>query len=238
MSQAPSPVLVHVEDQVGEISLNLPPVNAFTSELYEGFITAVEELAQRDDVNVILLRAEGRLFSAGADLKQMQSDTTRGAAVRRRLLRKALEVFAAVEVPTVVAVHGATVGIGAMIAAEADFWVASEDTYLLLPEIKAGVIGGYSHFAELLPRGVVRRLVLTAEPLSVEDMYRFGLVTEIFAADELEAGARAVCKTIASFGRESGYGWKSAFRSISTQSAYRNLMIEQNFSKELAALRQ
>ena len=111
---------------------------------------------------VVLLRAEGRGFCAGVDIKELAADPTHDALIG--VNRGCAAAFAAVydcEVPVVAAVHGFCLGGGIGLVGNADVIVASEDATFGLPEVDRGALGAATHLARLVPQHRMRAMVYT-----------------------------------------------------------------------------
>jgi enoyl-CoA hydratase/carnithine racemase len=162
--------------------------------------------AEADDaVRVIVLTGAGNAFSAGADIKRMgepgrlgrsalvgRQRTLHGAAVVERLLRR--------EKPLLAAVNGVAAGMACSFVLACDFAVAADTARFAFSFTKMGFIPD-SGCTFLLPRRVglaaAQRICLTAEPVAAADAWRLGLVSEVVAADQLPARARALAAAIA-----------------------------------------
>ncbi|WP_249028310.1 enoyl-CoA hydratase-related protein [Saccharopolyspora spinosa] len=187
-------------DKVAEVIINRPPVNAIAAETYEAITVAFRELSSRTDVHAVILRSAGRIYSAGADLKQppeSHSAAETGPERRQRLARTCYEAILDCTLPTIAAVSGAALGAGAVLAACCDIRLADDDAKIGLPEIKAGRCGGGSHLMRILPQGQLRLMYFTGDPLSADDAYRLGLVQRVCQPDQLLAEARELAAQIA-----------------------------------------
>ena len=108
------------------------------------------------DNRVVVLRAEGRGFCAGVDIKEIQAE---GDEALIGANRGCFAAFAAVydcEVPVIAAVHGFCLGGGIGLAGNADIVVASEDATFGLPEVDRGALGAATHLSRLVPQHRMR----------------------------------------------------------------------------------
>ncbi|MGW0827379.1 enoyl-CoA hydratase-related protein [Streptomyces sp. NPDC002845] len=193
-------VRVEIREAVAEVVLDRPPVNAVTVEMYETLATAFRELSARTDVHAVILRSDGRLFSAGADIKQpveAVSASESAAERRQRMARTAYEAILDCALPTIAVVNGAALGAGAVLTACCDIRYAATDARFGLPEINAGRCGGGSHLMRLLPQGQVRLMYFTGDPVDAEEAYRIGLVQKVFEPQAVLGEARALAARIA-----------------------------------------
>ncbi|MFC5750879.1 enoyl-CoA hydratase-related protein [Actinomadura rugatobispora] len=193
-------ITVRASGKVAEVVMDRPPVNAVAAETYEALTAAFRELSDRTDAHAVILRSAGRLYSAGADLKQpAESDSLaeRGPERRQRLARTCYEAILDCTLPTIAAVNGAALGAGAVLAACCDIRLAATDARIGLPEIKAGRCGGGSHLMRILSQGQVRLMYFTGDPISAEDAYRLGLVQQVCEPDRLLTETRDLAARIA-----------------------------------------
>ncbi|MEQ9331793.1 enoyl-CoA hydratase-related protein [Thalassobaculum sp.] len=189
---------VEKSDRIARITLDRPPVNALTLQLYADIAELFESSSGWDDVNVIVLSGAGsRAFCAGLDLKEfmaatVEDDPGRGAVVRR--------TFAAVRnaaVPVIAAVNGPALGAGCVLASVCDIRIAADTATFGLPEINVGRCGGGAHIGRLVPQGALRRMFFTGRPIDAAEAFRIGLVDEVVPADQLAAAAGRLAAVIA-----------------------------------------
>jgi enoyl-CoA hydratase len=113
-----------------------PPLNALPAACWFALAVQLKELGEDPAVRVVVLRAEGRGFSAGVDIKELQASSDFSALVA--VNRGCAAAFAAVyecQVPRIAAVHGFCLGSGIGLAGNANILVASEDATCGLPEV-------------------------------------------------------------------------------------------------------
>jgi len=180
---------------VAGISLNRPEVmNAFNGRMHEEIRAAFEEAESDAGVRAVLLRGEGRGFSAGADLGEVvehgEEEPDLGEYLRGTYSRLVTKI-AGLGKPVVAALHGPVYGAGLGIALACDLRVADESSRLSVAFIKIGLMpdAGITHF---LPRmvgmGRAMELSMLGDELGAEEARRFGLVSRVVpegsAADE------------------------------------------------------
>ena len=140
-------------DGIAEVVQNCPPVNALTVAEWFELADSVRRLGEDPNVRVVILRAEGRGFNAGVDIKQMQNTEGFGALIGAN--KGCYAAFAAVyecPVPVVAAVNGFCVGGGIGLVGNADVIVASDDAFFGLPEVDRGALGAATHLSRLVPQ--------------------------------------------------------------------------------------
>src|SRR5207248_7180832 len=149
-------------------------------------------------VGAVVLRAEGRGFNAGVDIKEMQNTDGFDALVGAN--RGCYAAFAAVyecAVPVVAAVHGFCLGGGVGLVGNADVIVASTDATFGLPEVDRGALGAATHLARLVPQHKMRAMVYTAATATAMELHAYGSVLEVVERDALRLTARQVATRIA-----------------------------------------
>lgn len=191
---------IETEGRVRVLTFNRPDhLNAMNGALYEDVGDALRAASADKDVAVVILTGEGRAFTAGHDLDEMDNPPvhTDGGQHGFRRFREALEVF---DKPLVAAVNGLGVGIGLTMLPYCDWVVMDETARVRAPFTTLGVTveAGNSY---LLPARVgwanAARLLFTAEWLSAERALEIGLVQEIADKGTAIAAARAFAAPIA-----------------------------------------
>ena len=127
------------DEGISVLLLNRPAsLNACTSGMLAELTTALDELAADQSVRVVVLSGQGRLFCAGANLKEASLD---GAT--SDLLDNYLPVFsriASMEKPVIAAINGGAVGVGMSLALSCDLVLMAEDAYLMSPFTRIGLV--------------------------------------------------------------------------------------------------
>jgi len=205
-------VLYGVADGVATITLNRPESrNALNRAMCEDLIAATAAAAADPGVRLVLLRANGPVFCAGADLKErkgMTSDEVRTRRLRGFAAYGALESLA---VPAIAVVHGAAIGSGSEIVAACDFIVATPEATFATPEAIWGTVGATQRLPRVLGKRLAKDMMFTGRKLSAEEARAAGLVTRIVPTEKLEAAIAEIAQTI---GKASAAGLRQAKRSI------------------------
>src|SRR5215216_2858578 len=192
---------VSVDDAgIAEVVMDHPPVNALTVAGWFGLADDLRRLGADPAVRVVVLRAEGRGFNAGVDIKEMQATAGFDALIGAN--KGCYAAFAAVyecEVPVIAAVHGYCLGGGIGLVGNADVVVASEDATFGLPEVDQGALGAATHLARLVPQHRVRAMVYTTDTATAEELHRYGSVLSVTSRQELLPAARKLAARIAAF---------------------------------------
>lgn len=216
------------------VTVDFPPVNALPSaawfELGDQILAAGKDPA----THVVILRAEGRGFNAGVDIKEMQA--TEGFDALIAANQGCAAAFSAVydcEVPVVVAVNGFCVGGGIGLVGNADVIVASDDAVFGLPEVDRGALGAATHLARLVPQHMMRTLYYTAQNATAEQLHHFGSVYRVVPRAELDAAAIEVAEKIAAKDPKVIRAAKAAINGIDPQDVKTSYLLEQRYTYEL-----
>ena len=194
MSAAPAKVRFTREEALGIVTLDSPPFNLIGDEVVGGLVTAIEEIESAAGLRALLLRGEGKVFSAGADVHLFAG---RGADEIRPLIQSFLDLGRRIEqlpFPTLAAVHGTCMAGGFELALFCDLIWAAQGTMLGLPESSIGIVplaGGVERIAARAGLGRARVVGLGGELHSAEEMVAWGAIDRVLPADELQAGAEA-----------------------------------------------
>jgi len=185
-----------VADGIGEVVLNRPPVNALDSLGWAGLAAAIDRLNADPAVRVLVVRAEGRGFCAGVDIKELQAHPDRILAVNRGNW----ETFRAIHrgrVPVIAAAHGFVLGGGIGICGAADIVLLSDCATLGVPEVDRGALGAGAHLGRLLPLQKVRAMYFTGGTIGAAEAARWGGIEAVLPREALVGAARALAAKIA-----------------------------------------
>ncbi|MGI5282998.1 enoyl-CoA hydratase family protein [Nonomuraea polychroma] len=219
---------------VVEIVVDVPPVNALTVRGWEELAEAVRAAGDDPGTRVVVLRAEGRGFNAGVDIKELRDADGYEALVG--VNRACYAAFAAVyecAVPVVAAVHGHCLGGGVGLAGNADVVVAADDAYFGLPEVDRGALGAATHLARLVPQHLMRTMVYTCRNVTAAELHAFGSVLEVVPRDKLRDVAMEVAGQIAAKDPYVIRRAKESLNGIDPVDVKRSYRFEQGFTFEL-----
>ena len=222
------------DDGVRVVTMEHPPVNALTVQGWYDVAAALDEASADMATHVVVLRAEGRGFNAGVDIKEMQHTTGFDALIGAN--KGCYAAFKAVyecAVPVVAAVNGFCLGGGVGLVGNADCVVASDDAYFGVPEVNQGALGAATHMARLVPQQMMRTLYFTARTIKAADLVRFGSVLEVVPRDQLDDAALAVAGEIAAKDTRVIRAAKEALNGIEPVDVNKSYRFEQGFTFEL-----
>ena len=222
------------DDGIRVITMEHPPVNALTVQGWFDVAAALDEAGADMSTKVVVLRAEGRGFNAGVDIKEMQH--TSGFEALLGANKGCYAAFKAVyecAVPVVAAVNGFCVGGGVGLVGNADCIVASDDAYFGVPEVNQGALGAATHMARLVPPHMLRTLYFTARTIKAVDLVQFGSVLETVPREQLLDAALKVAGEIAQKDTRVIRAAKEALNGIDPVDVNKSYRFEQGFTFEL-----
>ncbi len=226
------------EPGIVAVTVDYPPVNAIPSKGWFELAEAVTAAGAKSDTHAVILRAEGRGFNAGVDIKEMQRTQASGQGYVALIdaNRGCFAAFRAVyecAVPVIAAVNGFCVGGGIGLVGNADVIVASDDATFGLPEVERGALGAATHLSRLVPQHMMRRLFFTAATVDAATLHHFGSVHEVVPRDQLDEAALRVARDIAAKDTRVIRAAKEALNLIDVQRVNSSYRMEQGFTFEL-----
>jgi enoyl-CoA hydratase/carnithine racemase len=189
-----------VADSIAELVIDRPPVNALDRRAQQELYMAVRTLAADEQARAIVVRSEGRTFSAGADIKEMAGMSGDEMIAHATRMQRSFMALLDVPVPTIAAIDGAALGGGCELAMCADLRIAGESARIGLTEARIGVIpaaGGTQMLPRLVGPGLARQMIFTGEPITAEEALAVGLVDEVVRDGEAAAAAYAMAARFA-----------------------------------------
>ncbi len=190
-------ILTRRAGPVFEVTLNRPKQrNAITDEMMEALSAAFDQAETQfaDGARVVIIRAAGRVFSAGIDIQQFHQPvpalvdnlfpfTARYQAVFNKIERSSL--------PVICVLQGYCLGLALELALACDFRIAAQRTRLGLPEARLGIIpdvGGTARLVKLIGPARAKELIMTGRNLEAAQALEWGLAHAVYSKAELEAG--------------------------------------------------
>jgi len=224
---------LHIDSRgIAELVIDNPPVNALGVEGWQGLARELEGLGRNAAVHVVLIRAEGRGFQAGVDVKELAADGSIIVPVNRGCY----DTFAAIydcPVPVISAVQGYCLGGGIGIAGASDLVIASEDASFGLPEIDRGAMGAATHAMRLFGMQAARRMLYTGESLTAAEAYRLGGLESVVPREKLRDAAFALAGKIAEKSPVAVRAAKQSLNGIELLDVKQSYRFEQGFTLEL-----
>jgi enoyl-CoA hydratase len=230
-----TPVRYEREGSIAWVVMDRPKFNnAQNSQMTYALDAAFKRAVDDEEVRVIVLRGEGKHFSAGHDIgtpgrdlhspfdrKLLLADHTNKPAAELLYTREQ-EVYLGmcrrwrdIPKPTIAMVQGACIAGGLMLAWVCDLIVASHDAFFQDPVGRMGIPGVeyFAHGFELPPR-IAKEFILLGERMPAERAYNFGMVNRLVDRDELEASVRAIALELASRPRLGNWLTKQALNHV------------------------
>lgn len=180
---------IQVDDHVAMVSLNrVDSLNAINMEFAEEITHAFWELDKMDDVWVIILKSNARIFCSGLDLKQMALAGGKDISKLFRLLADDKYIFECCHAidecrkPVIAAVHSKCVGFGLDIAASCDMVLCTEDATFSLREARVGIVadvGGLQRLPYIIGLSNTKHMAYTARFFTSQEVERMGLIQQI-----------------------------------------------------------
>jgi len=222
------------DDGIRVVTMSAPPVNALTVQGWFDVAAALDEAGADRATKVVILRAEGKGYNAGVDIKEMQH--TDGFDALLGANKGCFAAFKAVyecSVPVIAAVHGFCLGGGVGLVGNADIVIASDDAWFGVPEVTQGALGAATHLARLVPQHLMRTLYFTARTIRASELVQHGSVYEVVPRDQLDDAALALAADIADKDTRVIRAAKEALNGIDPVDVNKSYRFEQGFTMEL-----
>jgi len=196
----------HLAEGILRITLLNPPANALSIALMTGLKGALERAGENRDVRVVILQHEGKVFSAGHDLKEMQarrSDPDRGRAFfveTMELCAALMQTVVRLPKPVIAAIDGVATAAGCQLVASCDLAVATAQARFATPGVNIGLFCSTPMVA--LSRNISRKhameMLLTGEMIDAEQALSFGLVNRVVTREMLDDAVMQLARMIVS----------------------------------------
>lgn len=197
-------VSVRVENSIGVITLNNPPLNVLSSPLIEQLHNAIETIASSEDVRAIVLKASGdKAFAAGADIHEFPQLTRESGVALVERGKVVFDRLANLDAPVICSIQGLALGAGLELALACDIRIAEKTARLGLPETGLGILPGYGgtqRLTRLVGPGKAKEIVLAGVLLSAEEAKECGLVERVVETGEAGSDGMKLAQQIASKG--------------------------------------
>jgi cyclohexa-1,5-dienecarbonyl-CoA hydratase len=174
-----------IEKEVAVLTLNHPPLNVMNIDMLKEINAGLAELKKSESAKVLLIKAEGKAFSAGVDIADHTADKV---DEMMREFHRTFELLHGFKIPIVAAVDGTALGGGCELAIYCDMVIASERAKFGQPEIKVGVFPpvAAAMFPRLIRRNRTMELLMTGETISAIEAERIGLINRVLPVEGFE----------------------------------------------------
>lgn len=207
-------ISVGIDGPVGTLALDNPAkLNPLSVACLHELTDAARWFDGHDEVKAVVVRGNGRAFTAGADLAAFADGggPDRAGTDAGRVMAEALTAMQAV---TVAAIHGHCVGGGVVLAAACDLRVAADDVRFVIPEVDLGIPlawGGIPRLVREIGPAATRDLVMTCRPFGAAEAQALGFVNRVVPASELDATVQELARRLAT---KSAYTLRSTLRAV------------------------
>jgi enoyl-CoA hydratase len=189
------------EEFIATIKIERPPANALSSQVLKELSDILDEIEFHQDIRVIVLRGEGRFFSAGADIKEFTTILTgEDFGSLSTLGQDLFERMERYPKPIIAVIHGAALGGGLELAMACHFRLVTENAKLGLPELQLGLVPGFAG-SQRLPKYVgtakAAEMLFTSDPITGVEAVQCGLANHAFLEEELLEKSYKIAKKIA-----------------------------------------
>ena len=225
------------DNGVVEVTMDHPPVNALPVDGWFELADKVTAAGRDTSTRAVIVRAEGKGFNAGVDIKEFQNEVGFQKLVGAN--RGCFAAFAAVyecPVPVIAAVQGFCLGGGIGIAGNSDIVIASDDARFGLPEVDRGALGAATHMSRLVPLHKARAMVYTAAWATAQELHEFGSVLEVVPREELRAKGLEIAAKIAEKDPTVIRMAKESLAAIDLWDVHKSYRLEQSYTFELNLL--
>jgi enoyl-CoA hydratase len=223
---------ITIKDGIGEVVINNPPVNALGSEAWFEFAAGIKALGENPDVNCVVIRAEGKGFQAGVDIKELEKDGSKILDVNRGCYETFGNIYDC-PIPVISAVHGYCIGGGIGISGASDIVIASECATFSLPEIDRGALGAATHLMRLFGMQKTRRMLYTGESIDAQEALRLGGIESVVPKEKLRDEAMKLARIIADKSPKALRLAKWSLNGIELLDPKQSYKFEQGFTLEL-----
>lgn len=189
------------KNNVAYLTIQSPPANALSSTLLNEIAEQLDGIQQDATIKVVVIKGEGKFFSAGADIKEFTS--LQNTSDLESLSSRGQQLFDRIEnfsIPVIASVHGAALGGGLELAMACHIRIVTENAKFGLPEVTLGIIfgfGGTQRLPQYVGAAKGYEMILTGEPILGDEAQAFGLVNQVVTEEELGAKTSKLAEKIA-----------------------------------------
>ena len=186
-------VTLHHHDDILEVLLDNPPVNALSSALRQAISDAIKQAEADSTVRAVVLRGAGKLFSAGADITEF------GRPWVEPSLPALVAEIEACSKPVLAAIHGTCFGGGLEVTLACHYRIAAPSAKLGMPEVKLGLIpgaGGTQRVPRLVGPAAALDLIVGGEPIGAQKALELGLVDKLASEQSFAEDALTYARTL------------------------------------------
>ena len=225
-------VTTRTEPGITEVVMDHPPVNALDIATWYDLADQLLAAGRDPETRVVILRAEGRSFNAGVDIKEVNALGDDALVGCNRACYAAFSAVYDCEVPVIAAVQGYCLGGGIGLVGNADLITASTAATFGLPEVDRGALGAATHLKRLVPEHKARQMLYMATAITAEEANRYGQLAAVTAPEDLLPATYDIARNIAKKSPSILRRAKEAMNAIDTVDVKRSYRMEQGFTYE------
>src|SRR3954468_23390751 len=225
-----------VADGIATVTFDRPAVNAQNRLTREEAIPTFPMISAADHMRVAILTGAGKVFSAGADVKERVGLAREpGDYVRHnRLAREYFYSLSDCSKPVICAVNGPAFGAGFALMLACDIMLAAEDAYFVMPEVDVGLAGGAGFLMPHFGKTMARYLYFTARRIPAAGVDRLGVISACVPRDKLMDEAMAIAREIAAKSPKAVKEIKRAFNVVEEMPTRDGYRYEQTITVDLS----
>lgn len=193
-------VLKEFRHSIATFTLNRPKaLNALSADLMAELVEALQEADSNDAIRAVIIAGSERAFCAGADINGLSGVGVGDVVNPNGFGRGMFDILTAYRKPLIAAVRGLALGGGCELALACDIVVAGENARFGVPEVALGLLpggGGTQRLVHAMGKQKAMRMLLTGEPITAEQAYAAGLVSDLVADEECLDQAIAIATRI------------------------------------------
>lgn len=212
-------IKVKINDQIATITLNRPKqLNVFDTKTLHEFYDTLDSIEKDPSVKVVVLLSEHeKVFTAGANIKEMHIQNVMGAKNFAELGHSIANKLEKMPQPVIMGINGYALGGGVEFACACDIRIASENAVLAQPEIDIGIIpgwGGTQRLARIVGLAKAKELIYTGKRVNAQEALEIGLVNMVVPHEKLNEAVMEMAVTIAGKGKIALFEAKRAINQV------------------------
>ena len=191
-------IKIRSEQNIGFVQIDrVADKNSLNIETSKEILQALTNFDQDNKIKCIAIEGNEKLFSPGADIKELQN-LTKNKAVAQKLFDAFDEIYN-IKKPVIALVEGYALGGGMELALICDFIISSENAKFSQPEVNLGLIpgiGGTQRLKRTAGKYNANFLCMTGEMITAGQAHNIGIVSVVLKADEFKEGSNKILKSI------------------------------------------
>ena len=191
-------VLLEKKDGIATITFNeMKKMNGFSEDMVADLLTALEDAEKDDDIRVIILTGQDKIFSAGGDISLFDRSVAGGYKYLTFVLNAFIKVEKTLK-PIIAAVNGYALGGGSEITMASDIAIASEDAVFGFPEVGIGIMPGFAilRLHQVVGRTRAKELIMSGRQFDAKEAERIGLINQVVPGDQLMDAVKEKAKVL------------------------------------------